>query len=727
MTLDLQATQKKINRLARKVAALESMVEDRSRQTYYEELRRSIITAMLEVSLREDDVDNFLFQTLNLILSFEPLIIEKKGSIFLFDDNKKNLVLRAQVNLQQNQLSSILALPVNTYLTDEALSNGLIFQPFSPPPGQEPRRKDCTGPHGHYYVPIKTGSKIYGVIILYIDHDLPGNNEDLDFLTSIANICAGGLERRNYSKKILDYQQTLEQKVAAQTIELSKEKERLAVTLRSIGDGVITTDISGKVVLLNKVAEQLTGWTNGEAAGTPLQRAFWIFNEQTGKPSENPIENILRTGVISSLNHHTILRAKDGLEHRIAYSCAPIRDMESKIIGVVLVFRDITEQLKIEQELLKMKKLECIGVLAGGIAHDFNNILAAILGNINLALVDTNLNDRTRSLLQAAEKASIRSKGLTQQLLTFAKGGAPIKEVSSIKEVIQDSAQFILHGNKTACHFSFSDDLWLTDIDKGQISQVIQNIVLNASQANPDSGRIIRITGTNVDSPAKEKTPLPYGKKIVKIEISDNGPGIPADNIARIFDPFFSTKENGSGLGLAISHTIIIQHGGQVAVDSKPGKTTFTIYLPAASNKEPAKIRRQPTPPQETGASHILFMDDEEMLRNMVQDMLTLFGHKVTVTADGREAVEAFKNADPPIDLIILDLTIPGGMGGEKTVREILSIDSDAKVIVASGYSNDPIMASYEDYGFSAAVIKPFQMQELADLIGRVLARGGEA
>ncbi|MDH3360481.1 MAG: ATP-binding protein, partial [Desulfobulbaceae bacterium] len=654
------------------------------------------------------------------LFSMETLNIEKKGAIFLFDNDNDELTLHAKVNLSEEHPNTILPMSEIDFLKRSSLSKDAIFHPYQPA-GKFHNDQPDVEPHGHYYVPIKTNSKIYGVIVLYLDNDLPRNKDDINFFTSIADICAGGLVRLYYSQKILDYQQTLEQKVAAQTIELSREKEHLAVTLRSIGDGVITTDTSGNIVLLNKVAEQLTGWSKEEAAGLPLPEVFKIINKQTGQSCENPVEQILQNGKIINLPQHTVLLSKDGRERNIDDSGAPIRDMESKIIGAVLVFRDITEQLITEQELLKVKKLESVGVLAGGIAHDFNNLLSAILGNLSLSLLAPDLTDETKSLLSEAEKASIRARGLTQQLLTFAKGGEPVKETASIREVIQDSAQFILHGGNVACNFAIPDDLWLADIDKNQISQVIQNIILNASQATPDGG-LIQIKCTNIDSPARENAPLPHNKKYIKIEINDNGVGIAADIIERIFDPYFSTKQKGSGLGMTITHSIITQHGGIITVDSRPNVgTTFTIYLPATCQGKTTCTEQPAKPDKGTGKSRIMLMDDEEMVRNVLKEMLTIFGHDVILTADGNEAIKAFKEADPPIDLIIMDLTIPGGMGGKEAVKKILEIDKNAKVIVSSGYSNDPIMANYKDYGFSGAIVKPFEVKELTNIINKVL------
>lgn len=510
---------------------------------------------------------------------------------------------------------------------------------------------------------------------------------------------------------------------------LAAEKERLAVTLRSIGDGVITTDISGKIVMLNKVAEKLTGWSNGKAVGRPLGAVFHIISEQTRKVCENPVAKVIDNGRIVGLANHTVLVARDGTERSIADSGAPILDAQSNIAGVVLVFRDVTEQIKMEKNLLKVKKLESIGVLAGGIAHDFNNILAAILGNISLALFDADLKDDTRQLLSEAENASIRAKDLTQQLLTFAKGGEPVKEASSLESVIKDSANFVLHGDKVACRFDIPEDLWIVDIDKGQISQVIQNIVLNASHAMPEGG-IIQIACENLSSEDGDVLPLAIDGRVVKICIRDSGIGMPANVVEKIFDPYFSTKQDGSGLGLAITHSIISKHGGHVSVESSSGiGTVFSLYLPASTRSCIAGSPAETIEPAVIKA-RILIVDDEEQIRNMSQAMLRRMGHEVVLARDGAEAIRIYKEStdcDSLIDLVIMDLTIPGGMGGEDAVRKILAINPHAKVIVSSGYSNDPVMASFREFGFCGAIGKPYHLNDLRKVITKVLREPGEA
>ena len=505
---------------------------------------------------------------------------------------------------------------------------------------------------------------------------------------------------------------------------LATEREQLAVTLRSIGDGVITTDTRGRIVLLNAVAETLTGWGQQEAQGRPLAEVFPILHEQTRKPCENPVDMVLASGEIIELANHTILIARDGRERQIADSGAPIRDREGRIIGVVLVFRDVTDRQRMEAELLKVKKLESVGVLAGGIAHDFNNILAAILGNINLALLDGSMKEGTRRLLSESEKASIRAKDLTRQLLTFAKGGEPVKETASIAEIIRDSANFILHGSKTACSYSLPDNLWLVDIDKGQMSQVIQNIIINARHAMPDGGTI-RVEGDNIEAAAlPAASSLPRTSDYIRISISDSGRGIPANLIDRIFDPYFSTKEEGSGLGLAITHSIISKHDGSISVQSQPGAgTTFTIYLPASARQVRAEEKKE-AKNMSARKAKIMIMDDEKMVRDITMAMLIVLGHEVILAADGKEAIELYKrhaDSGEPIDLIIMDLTIPGGMGGKEAVREIHAINPEARIIVSSGYSNDPVMAHYLEHGFSAALIKPFQMEDIMEVLHQLL------
>ena len=504
---------------------------------------------------------------------------------------------------------------------------------------------------------------------------------------------------------------------------LANEKERLAVTLRSIGDGVITTDRSGNIALINKVAEGLTGWTQGEAIDKPLSEVFQIINEKTRVCCENPVEKVLETGGIVGLANHTALIAKDGTERSIADSGAPIRDKESNIVGVVLVFRDITEKKKMEDELIKVRKLESVGILAGGIAHDFNNLLTGILGNVSLAKSYAKKDEQIFRTLDNAEKASLQARDLTRQLLTFSKGGAPIKSTASIAELLRDSADFAVRGSTVKCEFSFPDDLWTVEVDSGQISQVINNLIINADQAMPEGG-IIEVSAENIAISTKDALPLDEGN-YVRISIKDQGIGISKEHLKKIFDPYFSTKQKGSGLGLATSYSIVKRHRGYITLKSEITiGTTFNIYLSASQKDTTVKKDEKKVPL--IGKGKILVMDDVEVVKRAADLALKNMGYEVELAEDGSKAIALYKKAKEsgnPFDAVILDLTIPGGMGGKEAIKKLLEIDPKAKAIVSSGYSNDPVMADFRKHGFVGFLPKPFKLEELHDVLVEVMQK----
>ena len=505
---------------------------------------------------------------------------------------------------------------------------------------------------------------------------------------------------------------------------LSEEKKRLEVTLRSTGDGVITTDMEGKIVLLNRVAEQLTGWTQDEASGKPLGEVFHIIDEHTRKRITNPVKTVLKTGRIVGLINHAVLVSRDGSERIIADSGAPIRDDHGNLFGVVLLFRDITEVRKLEEEIQQTEKLQSIGNLAGGIAHDFNNYLTGIMGNISLAKRYVESKGKAMERLEEAEIASIRARDLTQQLLIFSSGGAPIKKLISIGKLIEDTVGFAMRGSNVRPEFYLPDDLWAIVADEGQINQVISNIIINAVQAMPQGGEV-NVEAENLVISRRRTLPLPRGN-YVEITIRDYGIGIAKEHLARIFEPFFTTKQKGSGLGLATSHSIIKKHDGHIAVESKLGAgTTVHVYLPASM--ETAPIREEVIEEAVlVGNGRILVMDDEETIRKLLYAGLTEVGYEVQLTNDGAEAIERYseaKKAGQPFDAVILDLTIPGGMGGKEAIKKLLELDPDVKAIVSSGYATDPIMSEYKEYGFSAVVPKPYSVAQIEKTLQGLLRK----
>lgn len=392
---------------------------------------------------------------------------------------------------------------------------------------------------------------------------------------------------------------------------------------------------------------------------------------------------------------------------------------------MIITISDNTEKIRIEEYQLKENKLNSIGILAGGIAHDFNNILSAILGNVSLVKYSLNENDEAMSLILDAEKACNRAKNLTQQLLTFSKGGSPVKEETNIEEIIQESAKFVIRGSNCYCNFIINPDIWSVQVDKGQLSQVIQNIVLNAIQSMPSGGQIlIKISNFKRDN---ENIPGLYHNKYVKISIQDQGIGITEEDLKHIFDPYYTTKETGNGLGLTICYSIIKQHNGIIDVSSEKHKgTNFNIYLPA-SNQSSSSIKDREAQIEENHPNaRILLMDDDSMVRNMVSRILHRFNYQVEYVNEGNQLIDAYKKSlmlDNPFDLIITDLTIQGGMGGREAVEILHRIHPKIKCIVMSGYSNDPVLANYESYGFSARISKPFSINDFITIIQKVLAQ----
>ncbi len=400
----------------------------------------------------------------------------------------------------------------------------------------------------------------------------------------------------------------------------------------------------------------------------------------------------------------------------------PIFNNYGKLVRLDGILEDISERKRREEDLIKVEKLESIGALAGGIAHDFNNLLTAVLGNVSVTKLNIHNDQKALKRLAEAEKACLKAKGLTQQLLAFAKGGQPIKTTASVYDLIKDASNLPLRGSNVGLEINVNQRTWPIIVDEGQIGQVISNIVLNAQQAMTEGGTI-EIEAKNKVVSQGDPSGLTPGK-YVRIGIRDHGPGIPEENLNKIFDLYFTTKPKGSGLGLATAFVILNNHGGAITVESKQGVgTTFHLFLPAS--EEEVKVTEKTEGRVLTGKGRVLLMDDEEAIRDLAGDMLNMLGYSVQVAKDGYECLEMYRRAQEscdPFDAVILDLTVPGGMGGGMTIKKLMEIDPQVKAIVSSGYSDDPIMANFYECGFKGVIPKPYDVVEVSRALDAVIS-----
>jgi PAS domain S-box-containing protein len=484
--------------------------------------------------------------------------------------------------------------------------------------------------------------------------------------------------------------------------------------LQAATDGFVLVDEDGWITDANPALSTMTGIVHDELSA---MRFVDLIETGVMPGRERILDRVKRAG---SLTTEINLKTKTGgvVPGEISATCAVMDNKENYFCFI----RDITERKKMEEELLKGQKLESLGVLAGGIAHDFNNLLTGIIGYVDLAMKTVASDDRVHGWLESAKKASVRAQNLTQQLLTFSRGGEPVKKLLSVRELIEESAGFVLSGSNVKCEYHSLEDLWSVNADKGQIGQVIQNIILNGAQSMP-SGGTLTVGAENIVVDESDSLPLAPGDYI-KMVFTDQGSGISKKNQAKIFDPYFSTKQGGNGLGLTICHSIVSKHLGTITVESKPGiGTTFAVYLPTTRSAEHV-AEPELLATEVPGKGRVLIMDDEEQVREIVGEMLTHLGYEPCYAKDGAEAVELYQKAmnnAVPYDAVIIDLTIPGGMGGKEAIVKLLQVDPSVKAIVSSGYSNDPVMAEHNLYGFSGVVTKPFDIEQLSKVLHDVM------
>lgn len=498
--------------------------------------------------------------------------------------------------------------------------------------------------------------------------------------------------------------------------QLAAERERLAVTLGSIGDGVIATDPQGRITLMNSLAKSMVEWRDGDALGRHL------LDVLGGDESRWQVVNELLA--VTGKGHTHIPRQVEferagGQRLVVRIQAAPIC-MEGIVGGGVFVLHDITQQQKLEEEANRMRRVDSLGVLAGGIAHDFNNILASALINASL-LKMYNSEDTGGPIIADIEASLQRARDLTQQLMTFTKGVAPAKEASSLAELVRETATFVLRGSSVKCIFDIAEGLWPVHIDPSQIIQVVENLIINANQAMQGGGKL-RIGVENVEINAATILPLPVGRYI-RCRVADTGKGISREHLGHIFDPYFTTKDEGNGLGLASAFAIISNHEGWMTVDSVEGKgAQFDFYLPASKERVRENIPQESTP---HGCGRVLLMDDDENLCAAAERALGHLGYELTTVGDGQQAIALYKDqlkAGAAFDVVVLDLTIPGGMGGKEAASKLLALDSDARLVVSSGYTVNPVLVNCHDYGFKDRVVKPYTMDELGRVISRILS-----
>lgn len=535
---------------------------------------------------------------------------------------------------------------------------------------------------------------------------------------------------------------------------LATETERLTITLRSIADGVIATDLTGAVTQVNDAALQLTALPRNALIGNSLEKFFEFLEEENRSSVRSPVIRALTEGVASALPHsgQTVLKTSSGLEFAVAGSAAPIRDEEGHLVGVVFVFRNVTERRQTERELLRLSKQESLGQLAARIAHDFNNLLTVILGNLSLAKMLLTPSDAALRRLVDTEKACLRAKDLTKQLLAFSRGGLPVKKAITLEPLVRESARLILQDTGIPYRLNWPVTLPPVNVDAEQIHQLLYELLTNATHATPPGGTI-HLSGDILHLESNSPLPLPAGE-YVRLSIRDEGPGIPEVHLPRIFEPFFTTRENARGLGLPTCFLIARNHDGFLTVDSSPGiGSTFHLLVPAlpmsAATAQltspmllddqallPAALSREtpqpsvpgtrgaaphePEPGTAAGGPRILVMDDEAPICELAAELLGREGYDVQVSADGEEAIRKYTaaiKAGQPYEVVILDLTVRGGMGGKETMSRLLLLDPGVKAIVSSGYSQDPLVSRYRDFGFCGVVSKPYSITEMVQEI----------
>ncbi len=530
-------------------------------------------------------------------------------------------------------------------------------------------------------------------------------------------------------KELIEENRLLKEKIAKlETVDIQKRmfehallqlEERFETIANSIEDFFFELDLDQRYRSIYGKGVQSIGLSERDFIGKTHSE---IFGKDVGRLQQRAFKKAIK-------GKTTVYEwGIQGEEEKKFYqtSLCPIRDKKGEIIGIVGVGSDITNKKIMNDVLIQEKKADLVALLSGGIAHDFNNILTIIKGNCFLAKLNISQGnlDRVENIIDELDDACSRAKQLTEQLLTFSKKGTPVTETVCIEELVRDTVEFSLSGSNVVCRYEFDDNISPVSVNEGQIGQVLNNIVINATHAMENGGEI-KVSVKNFTKSRGSKV-LPKGEYVC-ISIKDSGIGIPRKYLEKIFDPYFTTKQKGHGLGLAMAYSIINKHGGYLTAESKMGfGTTFFIYLPASSSQ----IKEKELNCNDNisfGKGKILIMDDNETIRDILQKMLKYLGYQVFVAEDGLEAIEIYEEQlqeEDRIDLVILDLTVPGGMGAQVVIKRLLSLDPDVKALVTSGYQKNKVMSNYHEYGFKGAILKPFKLGSVSKTIHEIINKG---
>jgi PAS domain S-box-containing protein len=546
------------------------------------------------------------------------------------------------------------------------------------------------------------GDVVYGALGVQMTASLIKDEEEIALFRELAEDLSLALYKMDLENR---------EQQALRALQTSEQKYRQIVETANEGIWVLNRDLN--TTFINRQMASLMGCTPEEMVGKPV--TGYLFPEDLADHEEKLAQR--RQGQCGLYERR--FRTRDGREVWTLVSGTPLFDEDRSFQGTLAMFMDITERKRAEAERLKIDKLEALGLLAGGIAHDLNNVLMGILGNINLASGGGSIAE-IETRLGAAEAACGQAQTLAQHLLTFAKGGTALRTPQNLRTIVHEAGKLAVCGSESRIEFSFPEDLWEVKVDRGQTHQVFSNLFINAIQAMPCGGRI-KVLGKNVELAEAAAPGLAPGK-YVAVAVADEGQGIDPQNLQRIFDPYFTTKNLGTGLGLATAYAIVGQHGGLITVDSEPGRgTCFNLFMPAWEGlvQEDKAVEAKPL----AGHGRILVVDDDALVREVVSKMLVKLGYDPVLAQDGREALALYtqaQDAGHPFAAVILDLTIPGGMGGVEAAEHLLARDPQARTVVSSGYADHPIMVNYRHYGLRGAIAKPYKMAELSKVLHQV-------